>query len=577
MAEADESVAAGGEDAAALAEKRKQAKLDKQKQKADKEAAKAARQAARGASVASKAAAASAVPVVEAPSVTLRDYEGHTFGDLFIQSHCDSGRTWTAVDELVAARAGEQVWVRARVATSRKQGKTLCFLQLRQSIHTVQAVVFAQTGDLVPYAASLPRETVVDLLGEITVPTAPTACTQSGVELQVRRLFCVSRSLPELPLQLEDASRSDTALLEDPELPRVHQDVRLNHRIIDLRTPANQAIFRLQSGVCQLFRGFLRSEGFTEIHTPKLVGTASEGGADVFCVEYFGGSAYMAQSPQLYKQMALMADLDRVFEVGPVFRAENSYTHRHMTEFTGLDLEMTFHEHYSEVLDMIDRTFNAVFDGLNRDFSAELEAVRKQHPFADLRYRYPCLRFTYPEAMKLLRAGGPPLLQAMQRATDDPAERQRLAERERSVANHGDLEDIGTEDEKLLGEIVANQYGQDFYIIDKFPADVRPFYTMPDPENSKLSNSYDIFIRGEEVTSGAQRIHDPQMLLEQAAAKDPPVDLSPIMAYVDSFKYGAFPHAGGGIGLERVVMLFCALPNIRKTSLFPRDPKRLSP
>ena len=118
---------------------------------------------------------------------------------------------------------------------------------------------------------------------------------------------------------------------------------------------------------------------------------------------------------------------------------------------------------------------------------------------------------------------------------------------------------------------------QDFYIIDKFPADVRPFYTMPDPIDPTLSNSYDIFIRGEEVTSGAQRIHDPQMLLDQAAAKDPPVDLSPIMAYVDSFKYGAFPHGGGGIGLERVVMLFCGLPNIRKTSLFPRDPKRLSP
>jgi len=141
--------------------------------------------------------------------------------------------------------------------------------------------------------------------------------------------------------------------------------------------------------------------------------------------------------------------------------------------------------------------------------------VRKQHPFANLRYRYPCLRFTYPEAMKLLRAEGPALLQAMQRATDDPAERERLAERARSVAAHGDLEDIGTEDEKLLGEVVANMYGQDFYIIDKFPADVRPFYTMPDPQNPKLSNSYDIFIRGEEVTSGAQRIHDPQMLLER--------------------------------------------------------------
>ena len=333
----------------------------------------------------------------------------------------------------------------------------------------------------------------------------------------------------------------------------------------------------MQSGVCQFFRGFLRSQGFTEIHTPKLVATSSEGGADVFKVEYFGGAAYMAQSPQLYKQMALMADLDRVFEIGPVFRAENSFTHRHMTEFTGLDLEMTFREHYHEVLDVLDRTFNAVFDGLNQSYAEELEAVRAQFPFENLRYRYPCLRFTYPEAMALLRAEGPAHLRALQETTTDEAERLRLKKREQDVATHGDLDDIGTEDEKLLGEIVGKIHGQDFYIIDKFPAHVRPFYTMPDPNNADFANAYDIFIRGEEVTSGAQRIHDSAMLLERAAARDPPVDLSPIAAYVDSFKYGAFPHAGGGVGLERVVMLFCGLPNIRKTSLFPRDPKRLTP
>lgn len=248
-----------------------------------------------------------------------------------------------------------------------------------------------------------------------------------------------------------------------------------------------------------------------------------------------------------------------------------------MTEFTGLDMEMCFREHYSEVLDMLDRTFNAVFDGLNEGFAAELDAVRTQFPFDNLRYRYPCLKFTYPEAMALLRAEGPALLKKAREASTDEAERARLKAREEDVASHGDLVDIGTEDEKLLGEVIANIHGQDFYVIDKFPAHVRPFYTMPDPNNQDLSNSYDIFIRGEEVTSGAQRIHDPQMLLDQAAKKDPPVDLSPIQAYVDSFKYGAYPHAGGGIGLERVVMLFCGLPNIRKTSMFPRDPKRLSP
>jgi len=229
------------------------------------------------------------------------------------------------------------------------------------------------------------------------------------------------------------------------------------------------------------------------------------------------------------------------------------------------------------VLDMLDRTFNAVFDGLNQRFSAELETVRAQHGFEDLRYKYPCLRFTYPEAMKLLREQGPAKLQKELESTTEPAARQKLEERIASVQAHADDEDIGTEDEKLLGSVVADQFGQDFYIIDKFPAAVRPFYTMPDPVNPTYSNSYDIFIRGEEVTSGAQRIHDPEMLLAQAAAKEPPVDLTPIQAYVDSFKYGAFPHAGGGIGLERVVMLFMGLPNIRKTSLFPRDPKRLSP
>jgi len=275
--------------------------------------------------------------------------------------------------------------------------------------------------------------------------------------------------------------------------------------------------------------------------------------------------------------MALMADLERVFEVAPVFRSENSLTHRHMCEFTGLDMEMCFYEHYHEVLDMLDRTFNAVFDGLNAEFKAEEEAVRKQHPFNDLRYKYPCLKFTYAEAMGILREKGTAKLRAMLAAETDAAAKAKLEERIASVSTHEDTADIGTEDEKLLGVVVAEEYGQDFYMIDKFPADIRPFYTMPDPEDPRFSNSYDIFIRGEEVTSGAQRIHDSELLLKNAAAKEPPVDLTPIQSYVDSFKYGAFPHAGGGIGLERVVMLFLGLPNIRKSCMFPRDPKRLTP
>merc|ERR1719230_2352171 len=160
---------------------------------------------------------------------------------------------------------------------------------------------------------------------------------------------------------------------------RVGQDVRLDNRVIDLRTVANQAIFRIQSGVCTLFREFLLQNSFQEIHTPKLIGGASEGGADVFRVDYFEGNAFLAQSPQLYKQMVLMADMDRVFEVGPIFRSEKSFTHRHMTEFMGLDMEMTFKDHYHEVLEVLDGMFNHIFTGLTKSFKDEIEAVRKQY------------------------------------------------------------------------------------------------------------------------------------------------------------------------------------------------------
>merc|ERR1712232_483176 len=159
-------------------------------------------------------------------------------------------------------------------------------------------------------------------------------------------------------------------------LVRVGQEVRLDNRVIDMRTVANQAIFRIQSGVCTLFREFLLNNGFQEIHTPKLIGGASEGGADVFRVDYFEGNAFLAQSPQLYKQMALMTDMPRVFEIGPIFRSEKSFTHRHMTEFIGLDMEMTFKDHYSEVLDMLDGLFYHIFEGLNQRFHKEIEAVR---------------------------------------------------------------------------------------------------------------------------------------------------------------------------------------------------------
>ena len=246
---------------------------------------------------------------------------------------------------------------------------------------------------------------------------------------------------------------------------------------------------------------------------------------------------------------------------------------------------------------MLEDLFLSIFEGINARCGAEVEAVRAQYPFDDLKFGKPGAKehwLTYPEAVGLLREHGPAMgaeqlaaldaqLSAAVASSGDDSERARelkqlIADMKAHLATvpaHGDDEDISTRDEKLLGAVMNRHKGTDFYIIDKFPAALRPFYSMADPADPTWANAYDIFIRGEEVTSGAQRIHDPAMLLTNAAKLG--VDLGPVQDYVESFRYGANPHAGGGIGMERVVMLFLGLDNIRKTSMFPRDPTRLSP
>ena len=256
----------------------------------------------------------------EVPRVTLHNFMEHEFGDLMIQSHCKTDRQFVTVAQLSPDMKGTGVWLRVRLQNSRKQSAKLGFLVLRQTLATVQTVV--QGKDLTSFVCALPKESVIDVYAEVNVPPAPIkTCTQTGVELTATRIYCICKAAIRLPLQLEDAGRSN-AELDALGLPRVDQSTRLDNRVIDLRTSANQGIFRIQSTVCALFREFLLGHGFTEIHSPKMIATASEGGADVFKLTYFDRKAFLAQSPQLYKQMALMGDLERVFEIGPVFRSE---------------------------------------------------------------------------------------------------------------------------------------------------------------------------------------------------------------------------------------------------------------
>lgn len=475
-------------------------------------------------------------------------------------------KRWTPIDQLQPSLAGQCVTVRGHLQKSVLAGK-IAFGLIRSSLYSVQCVAAESdtiSNAMCKYIAALPAESVVDVTGIVTIPNEPVqSATQKMVELQVQAFYGVCKVKKALPFQMEDACRPDSgketdvgAYSEDDVvdaaedgLVHIGQKMRLDYRWLDLRTPANQAIFRIESMVGTLFRECLSRQGFIEIHTPKLIGGASEGGSDVFTLDYFGQPACLAMSPQLHKQMAAACSgFERVYEVGPVFRAENSNTRRHLCEFTGLDLEMTILEHYDEVLTVMADMFVYIFDGINERCKEELERVREQHPFEDLKYLRPTLKLTYAEGCALLRSAG--------------------------VAQD-DYDDLSTENEKKLGDIVKVKYGTDFYFMDKYPLSVRPFYTMPCPENPRLSNSYDFFIRGQEIVSGAQRVHESDLLEERAKAWG--INVNDISDYINSFRHGAMPHGGGGVGLERVVMLFLGLPNIRKASIFPRDPKRISP
>ncbi|KAG4301441.1 hypothetical protein PCK1_002367 [Pneumocystis canis] len=483
------------------------------------------------------------------------------------QSFEKSGKQFHPICNLSELMDGKDVVLRARLQTSRLQeGNKMCFLLLRQHLSTVQALVIADekliSRKMVKWCGSISPESIVLVEGQIKKsPGIITSSTQQDVEVHIHKIFIESESSNKLPFQIEDANRPENEIKHDedyskdePKFARVNLDTRLSNRIIDLRTFASQAIFRISSGICQLFREYFVENNFIEIHTPKIISFPSEGGSNVFRLEYFKGNAYLAQSPQIYKQMLIVSDFDRVFEIAPVFRAEDSNTHRHMTEFTGIDLEMSFCEHYHEVLEMIEGLFIYIFKEIPKRYSHEMSVIRKQFPISEFQFLKDDkpVRFTFREIIDLLKKAG--------------------------IRSDNDEEyytDLSTDEERKLGILIKKQFNVDFYSVDKFPLLTRPFYTMPDPEDSRLSNSYDFFIRGEEVLSGSQRIHDSEYLQERM--KTMKINTMGLEDYIDGFKYGAPPHGGGGIGLERVVFLYLGLGNIRRSSLFPRDPKRLNP
>ncbi|ORY30070.1 aspartyl-tRNA synthetase, partial [Neocallimastix californiae] len=495
------------------------------------------------------------------------DFVSEMYGDLPLnQSQSRENIKFTKLLEIDDSMVNQTIRVRGRVQNKRIVSGKKIFLILRQQNSTAQCVVSyynpndenAKSDNKIPaslhmirYIQNIPTESLIDIIGFVVKPANKVkSCTVSDYELQIKGAYTVSKTTKaKLPYTFESATRPDEKRGNKEQAVRVTLDTCLNNRVYDLRTITNHAIFKIQAAVCRIFRNFLDSKGFTEIHTPKLIGAASEGGASVFEVKYFNSNAYLAQSPQFYKQMMISSDFERVYEIGPVFRAENSNTHRHLTEFTGLDLEMAFNEHYHEVLDLFDELFVTLFTELKEKYAYEISIVQKQFPVPDFEFLPKSLRLKFKDAVKLMK--------------DEEAE------------SMGDFDDLSTKNERFLGKAVKRNYKTDFYMLDKFPKDVRPFYTMEDPEKDGYSNSYDFFMRGEEIMSGAQRIHDPEMLKKSAIEHG--VDPATIQGYLDAFEYGVSPHAGGGIGLERIVMLYFGLGQVKRASLFPRDPSRLSP
>ncbi|MEM0481452.1 MAG: aspartate--tRNA(Asn) ligase [Nitrososphaerota archaeon] len=416
---------------------------------------------------------------------------------------------------------GRRVVIQGWVHEIRDLG-SLVFIVLRDRSGLCQ-VVFSRVGaesGLLAALDGLTRESAVRVWG--TVRVAPQS--RMGVEVRGERIEVVAKAVEKLPYDVTGkVSASMTT--------------RLNHRILDLRKPVNTAIFLIADTVFDAIREYLRGQGFVEVRTPKIIATATEGGAALFKVDYFGKEAYLAQSPQLYKE-ELVTVFERVFEIGPFFRAEASHTRRHVSEFTSVDIEAAFmnYEGVMRVLEeMVAHVFKRVLEERQREL--ELLGVSLRPP------KTPFKRMTYDEALRELVELGHP------------------------KSWGGDLE---TPELRYLAKRHTG-----FYFITHFPTAIKPFYIQPDPSNPQVSESFDLMYQWLELASGGTRISDPVLLRQRLQEQG--LNSESFKHHVAVYDYGMPVHAGWGLGFERLIMVITRRTNIRDVILFPRDRFRLVP
>jgi nondiscriminating aspartyl-tRNA synthetase len=426
-----------------------------------------------------------------------------------------------------SAHTGERVRVEGWLHSLRQLGG-VSFLVIRDGWGTLQ-VVAETASELTPlqdHEASV--ESVIAVEGLVVpMPQAP-----GGIELHDLRIEVITpvTEAPPVPLNKPRLAAHITTLLD--------------HAVVTNRHPSRRAILRLGAGAMASFRATLTARDFTEIQTPKIVASATESGANVFKLDYFGRPAYLAQSPQFYKQI-MVGVFERVFEVGPVFRAEPHDTTRHINEYVSLDAEFGFIENHFTVMALLREVIAGILKEFRERYTPEIDLLRVQLP--DVLAEIPYIHF---------------------------AEAQELIFRLHEVDVRGEP-DLSPQDERWLGEWAQQEFGSDFLFVTGYPMVKRPFYTHPDPRRPAYSNSFDLLFRGTELVTGGQRLHRYADYL--AALEKANLPLEPFESYLEAFRYGMPAHGGFAIGLERLLMQLTGVPNIRLATTFPRDLARLTP
>ena len=424
--------------------------------------------------------------------------------------------------EITPEMDGQEVIVMGWVHSIRALGKII-FVILRDREGTVQIVVPKQkVGDeLFSQIKKLGAEDVIAVRGKVIAnEKAP-----NGFEI--------------LPLELEVLNTAQRPLPLDPtEKVPAELDTRLENRFLDLRRPKIQAIFKIRSEMLKSVRKTLYEEGFIEVNTPKLVASCTEGGTELFPISYFEKEAFLGQSPQLYKQMLMASGLDRVFEIAPIFRAEEHNTRRHLNEATSIDIEMAFADD-KDAMNILEKVVYNAFVDVYENRKKEIEILGIEFEIPPEKFD----RITYDEAIEIANSKGVEISWG---------------------------EDLSREAEKAIGEEMGG-----LYFITDWPSEIRPFYTMPDEKNPDICKAFDLMYKDLEISSGAQRIHLYDLLVENIKKKG----LNPdgFTYYLEAFKYGMPPHAGWGLGADRFTMVLTQQENIRECVLFPRDRQRLTP